>query len=181
MEFLSKFVGVTLDTETDKRIRQQPDTTIPEDGGRTYLHIAVLNRNDRPAQFLLSVGAKPSLPDAMGKTPLHLLGESRPGPAWPIQLAELLLDKGASLKAQDLRGRTPLHAACDDVESGLMDAEYLICRGADPKSIDRFGWTPSDIASIRGWTDTDITHCRGMGRDFTLPNHGHDDLDHLIY
>jgi ankyrin repeat protein len=51
----------------------------------------------------------------MGKTPLHLLGESRPGPAWPIQIAEILLDKGASL---------------------------------DPKSIDRFGWTPSDIASI---------------------------------
>ena len=71
-----------------------------------------------------------------------------------VEVAELLLDNGAKVDdGMKTVGSTPLHAAATCVkESSQMFkmVERLLCWGADIEAKNTSGYTPLDIATIRG-------------------------------
>ncbi|XP_051696009.1 ankyrin repeat domain-containing protein 54 isoform X3 [Oryctolagus cuniculus] len=79
------------DVETVQQLLEDgADPCAADDKGRTALHFASCNGNDRIVQLLLDHGADPNQRDGLGNTPLHL---------------------GARVDALDRAGRTPLHLA----------------------------------------------------------------------
>jgi len=115
------------------------------------LHVAARTTNIHAARKLIAAGADVKARDGQGRTALHVARSTAIG--IPFDLYKLLVDKGAAVAARDAMGRTPLHAAYDTEEGGaqVRFAEFLVCRGAEPKPLDRFGWTPTDLALMRGW------------------------------
>lgn len=97
-------------------------------------------RTDRPGpsaevvRALLDAGADPRATDRLGRTPLHVVAESRfshererPA-AERLEILRCLIDAGADVEAEDRLGLTPLLVAVDAPEfvAALLDA------GADP-------------------------------------------------
>lgn len=97
-------------------------------------------RTDRPGpsvevvRALLDAGADPRATDRRGRTPLHVVAESRlpyereRPVAERLEVLRCLLDAGADVEAEDRLGLTPLLVAVDAPEfvAALLDA------GADP-------------------------------------------------
>jgi len=89
-------------------------------------------------------------PDARGRTPLHLAGETA-----SLAAALALLDAGARATVVDCAGRTPLHALADaDADAAesvglekVVDA--LRMRGASALARDAAGATPLHLAAVR--------------------------------
>ncbi|XP_043418472.1 ankyrin repeat domain-containing protein 54 isoform X2 [Leopardus geoffroyi] len=128
------------DVETVQQLLEDgTDPCAADDKGRTALHFASCNGNDRIVQLLLDHGADPNQRDGLGNTPLHL---GTPGGTVPATAAKLahrarpwcpglsgpcssssaactnhvpvittLLRGGARVDALDRAGRTPLHLA----------------------------------------------------------------------
>ena len=92
-----------------------------DDTGRTPLHLALLCRQYALARQLVEAGAKVTLADNAGMTPLHVLVDNRfpardlPTPAdarisvpETLSLIDLLLAHGADINARNGKGVTPL-------------------------------------------------------------------------
>ncbi len=87
-------------------------------------------------EMLLGNGAEVNLPCGVGRsTPLHMT--ARRG---SVLLAEVLVDAGAELELKDSKGETALRRAVNCGKEGMVT--YLLSRGADPESRDKFGRTP---------------------------------------
>ncbi|KAL7982399.1 hypothetical protein Chor_009997 [Crotalus horridus] len=82
------------------------DPCAADDKGRTALHFASCNGNDRIVQLLLDHGADPNQRDGLGNTPLHLAACTN-----HVPVITMLLRGGARVDALDRAGRTPLHLA----------------------------------------------------------------------
>uniref|UniRef100_A0A8C0HE57 Ankyrin repeat domain-containing protein 54 n=1 Tax=Chelonoidis abingdonii TaxID=106734 RepID=A0A8C0HE57_CHEAB len=82
------------------------DPCAADDKGRTALHFASCNGNDRIVQLLLDHGADPNQRDGLGNTALHLAACTN-----HVPVITLLLRGGARVDALDRAGRTPLHLA----------------------------------------------------------------------
>uniref|UniRef100_A0A667GLU2 Ankyrin repeat domain-containing protein 54 n=1 Tax=Lynx canadensis TaxID=61383 RepID=A0A667GLU2_LYNCA len=82
------------------------DPCAADDKGRTALHFASCNGNDRIVQLLLDHGADPNQRDGLGNTPLHLAACTN-----HVPVITTLLRGGARVDALDRAGRTPLHLA----------------------------------------------------------------------
>lgn len=112
------------------------------DRGVTPLWLAVGGpfRTDRPGpsvgvvRALLDAGADPRATDRIGRTPLHVVAESRLSykREWAVaerlEILRCLTDAGADVEAEDQLGLTPLLVAVDAPQfvAALLDA------GADP-------------------------------------------------
>ncbi|XP_029445997.1 ankyrin repeat domain-containing protein 54 [Rhinatrema bivittatum] len=95
------------DLETVERLLESgADSCAADDKGRTALHFASCNGNDRIVHLLLRHGADPNQRDGLGNTPLHLAACTN-----HIPVITTLLQGGARVDALDRAGRTPLHLA----------------------------------------------------------------------
>nr|XP_033785457.1 ankyrin repeat domain-containing protein 54 isoform X1 [Geotrypetes seraphini] len=95
------------DLETVERLLEGgADPCAADDKGRTALHFASCNGNDRIVYLLLRHGADPNQRDGLGNTPLHLAACTN-----HIPVITTLLQGGARVDALDRAGRTPLHLA----------------------------------------------------------------------
>ena len=82
------------------------DLNLPDDAGRTPLHLAATHCQTNVVALLLDKGAKINVKASGGATPLHLAAQE--GCA---DVVKLLLDKGAKVNVRDDQGRTPLDRA----------------------------------------------------------------------
>gem|GEM_PF-2659316 len=110
--------------------------------GTTPLLSAVTMRRTNMVEFLLSHGAAVDSTNRYGRTPLHeasYIGDEH--------LARILISSGADINAVSRSG-TPLHSAV--YSRGTNIVEYLVKAGADTTITNRRGYTPVDLARIRG-------------------------------
>lgn len=115
-----------------------PDTSLPENGGGTPLHLAAKHA---PVEVVMMLFRAIDIdtPDAMAKTALHhacLRGRA--------EVAEALLDGGASTEAVDSGGCSPLFLASRHGHEECVEA--LLYRGADARSANGRGQTPLNAA-----------------------------------
>lgn len=92
---------------------------------------------------LLQCGAKPTLADARGRTPLHWLAAGQN----PHTLTDgaLLLAHGADPNARDREGFTPLHFALTNRHGNVRRGDFvklLLTHGAFPDATNALGQTP---------------------------------------
>ncbi|CAB0037205.1 unnamed protein product, partial [Trichogramma brassicae] len=134
----------------------QDPNCIEQTTGNSPLHFALNKptRHKEVAELLLRRGANPTLANAQGKTPLHLICDcSYDDDGLATLLFELVDEKHQPLQinARDESGCTPLHYV-----TGKKLAELLLRRGADPTSANAEGETPLHqiIPSAR---DKDLT------------------------
>jgi hypothetical protein len=110
-------------------------------GQETILHrIAFLDPKATEAvAFLLRRGAKPSVPDRFGNTPLHYAVEKEKA----LPLVKLLLDSGADPNARNAKGYTVADFAVLSMHSEYVDE--LTAHGG------RFGGSQEALYNQRGW------------------------------
>lgn len=98
--------------------RRKADMSIAAaDDRHSPLATALRSGNDGNVATLLRAGANPSAPDALGNTPLHIVGKiGLPG------MALLLLDAGADPHATNARGHTFEHYLFDRQDDQLTHA-----------------------------------------------------------
>jgi ankyrin repeat protein len=82
------------------------DLNLPDDAGRTPLHLAATHCHTNVVALLLDKGAKIDPRAAGGTTPLHLAAQGG-----CVEVVNLLLAKGAKVNARDDQNRTPLDRA----------------------------------------------------------------------
>lgn len=124
----SVIVSLLLEAEAD------PHTADQE--GQTAMHWAA--RRGDPGVFtaLARAGASLIVPDDQGRTPLHLVSDSRDESLF----IAMLVDAGANANARDRNGRTPLHSVAARRRPSAVAA--LVAAGADPDARDADGNTP---------------------------------------
>jgi len=79
------------------------DLNLPDDAGRTPLHLAATHCRTDVILLLLNKGARINAKANGGATPLHLAAQGG-----CVDAVNLLLAKGAKVNARDDQGRTPL-------------------------------------------------------------------------
>jgi|SRR5665213_548383 len=92
------FAAVAQDLATNSY-----DLNLPDDAGRTPLHLAAAHCRTDVVLLLLNKGAKIDPKATGGTTPLHLAAQGG-----CVDVVNLLLAKGAKVNARDDQKRTPL-------------------------------------------------------------------------
>lgn len=116
------------------------------------LHLAAQTLTVPAVQALVAHGAALDLPDAKGRSPLHLVclararWDNKAAAAARYKCAEILLKAGA-LSLADASGSTPLHACCDVGDAQCV--ELLVKSGA-AQTTDENGDTPLHVAAAKG-------------------------------
>jgi len=97
------------------------DLNLPDDGGLTPLHLAVLHCHTNVVALLLKDGADVNRKGKDNETPLHLAAQEG-----CIDAASMLLEKGANVNPHDHQGRTPLGRAEQWIQdTNDMTAQFL--------------------------------------------------------
>ena len=94
-------------------------------------------------EYLLTHGAKPSLPDLTNRTPMHwacFYGHAK--------IVDLLLEHGADVNAADDEGVCPIHVACLSCQIDIVNA--LSNAGADLSAFDKHLRSPMHYAAKSG-------------------------------
>ena len=112
--------------------------------GETALHCAVRGGNEKCVKELMKAGAKGSLCDNDGNTPLILASKTR----YPnLAVLKQLLEEKSVINIQNKEGRTALHYTCGQA----MGTELLLSSGANPDIQDSQENSPLHIAAIEGF------------------------------
>ncbi len=109
----------------------------------TPVYYAVKKNDVKMVKFLLSKGAKLSVQDEYGITPLHK--------ATSKEMAEFLLNNGLDLSARDNFGNTVMHNAATDGNVELV--QFLICRNNKLTEGEAKKDTPLMLAAARNKTE----------------------------
>ncbi|XP_074655199.1 uncharacterized protein LOC141908863 [Tubulanus polymorphus] len=115
---------------------------------QTPLHKAIQFRQYEIMQALLEAGADVGIPDAAGRSSLHLVAE-----AGPLRALKLLIEFGiAEEMPRDKRGRKPIHAAVSYRQTEIV--RLLVSEiPADVDAFDNDGMTPLLLAVLGGFSD----------------------------
>ena len=109
--------------------------------GRTALHHATIEGEERLVDLLLGRTAQPALADHEGWTPLHYAARG-----YELPIARRLLDAGAPVDVLDAHGNTPLFRAVFDSRGRGEMIRLLLQAGADRDRKNRHGTSPWDLA-----------------------------------
>jgi len=103
-------------------------------------------------QLLVSRGADPNLPNAIGTTPLIVAAGlgwvgnfSANAPGQWMNAVKFCLDHGADINAADAKGYTALHGAAVRGDNEMIN--FLISKGANVKAVTKTGDTVADMAN----------------------------------
>jgi ankyrin repeat protein len=107
---------------------------------QTPLHLAMVRDWFKLARILIDRGADANAEDTDGKTPLHLLSESRAHNCDALDLLWVLLKRGVVVNRQDKNSETPLLLAMG--RGWLKFARILLEHGADANVKRNNGKTP---------------------------------------
>jgi ankyrin repeat protein len=124
-------------------------TLMPENDGKTPLHIATSTGHKKAVSLLLEKGANVNAKDRKeGRTPLHVACCRNARGA----IVSLLLEKGANIHAKEYDGRTPLHRACEYGHENII--LLLLDKGADVNAKDVSGntWKYATSQGLLQWT-----------------------------
>ncbi|CAB0032088.1 unnamed protein product [Trichogramma brassicae] len=129
------FANCTRDLQLDAR----------DNEGDTPLHLALDRCDGEVAEILLGRGADPTLVNARGETPLHVIVAGIFTKRFVNEFFALCDEFGwtVQLDARDNEGNTPLHRVLDS--RGKEAAEILLRRGADPTLVNARGETPLHV------------------------------------
>ncbi|XP_030176440.1 ankyrin repeat domain-containing protein 54 isoform X1 [Lynx canadensis] len=131
------------DVETVQQLLEDgTDPCAADDKGRTALHFASCNGNDRIVQLLLDHGADPNQRDGLGNTPLHL---GTPGGTVPATAAKLA--HGARPWCSGLSG--PCSSSSAACTNHVPVITTLLRGGARVDALDRAGRTPLHLAKSK--------------------------------
>jgi ankyrin repeat protein len=102
-------------------LERTADINLPQEHGKTLLHVAAAGRSPEVVQLLLERQADVNRKDSRGNTPLHIAAQFQ----GVQEVIRLLLTFGADLTLQNDDGNTALLLAC---EYGHMAAVQLILK-----------------------------------------------------
>jgi uncharacterized protein len=110
------------------------------------LHRAVYGENPDVVSLLLRRGAKVSIADRTGDTPLvnAISGFGLSDPH-RVAIAEILIANGASVRRPNKDGWTPIHWAASYGQPDII--KLLLAKGADINALDAEGKTPLDVVA----------------------------------
>ena len=111
--------------------------------GRTPLHVAVMNNNEKLAELLIKRGANVNAQDDEVWIPLHFAVIRN-----NLRLADLLIRNGANLNIQNAGGWTPLHFAAHIGNMAMV--RLLLSQGADATKRVSGGLLSLDVARNAG-------------------------------
>jgi carbon storage regulator CsrA len=97
-----------------------------DQGGRSQLHDAVIDRRGRQIDELLAGGADVNRKDKGGWTPLHFAAQEQ-----DVEMATTLIEAGAEVDSKDHCGKTPLWRAVSDYHGDGRLIELLRHNAAD--------------------------------------------------
>jgi hypothetical protein len=111
------------------------DVNAKDESGLTALHFSCKKDQFAIINLLLDNGANVDVRDSGGWTPLHLALKN-------VEVARLLVSKGgANVNAKiNFGGQTTLHLAVKIADIAMI--RFLLNKGADLNSKDKYGWTP---------------------------------------
>ncbi|KAK3179274.1 hypothetical protein K4F52_009245 [Lecanicillium sp. MT-2017a] len=147
------YTGCRLKTAAKVQVNQQ------DEYGRTALHYACKLKRAELIKALPRFGAKMSIKDNNGRTPLHAFAEERAGremwragnepeSPYPSDFIAILKEHVADdVDAADDAGRTALAVACS--EFSVERVKVLLAIGANPNIRDEKSWTPLHHAMCR--------------------------------
>merc|ERR1711998_682400 len=121
-------------------------TFVPQDDpdGKSTLHVAAEGNSFEVVEWLLREGANADLLDAMGRTALH--GACADGTANAVRA---MVQGGIALDTPDaVENWTGLHFAA--AYNHVACVQLMLAGGANPNAEDKWGRSPSYIASQRG-------------------------------
>uniref|UniRef100_A0ABD2XL08 Uncharacterized protein n=1 Tax=Trichogramma kaykai TaxID=54128 RepID=A0ABD2XL08_9HYME len=136
---------------------QTVDVDARDDFGRTPLHLAVRDKNEKLAELLLRRGANPNRTKSGGLTALHIMCKEGQGDDdiyndyVDEEFVELFfkinheMQLSVKVDAVDEKGNTPLYYALHSGAGKVV--ELLLRNGADPNLADAEGLTPLHIIS----------------------------------
>ena len=113
---------------------------------RTYLHWAASKDNAQLVEYLLKNGADLSVEDSGGRTPFQfgLVGNMK------AETMQKFFNKGISPKYTDENGANLILLSAAKDNENLSLTRFLIAKGVDAKSKDRYGRTVADYAARMG-------------------------------
>ncbi|RUS91960.1 hypothetical protein EGW08_000173 [Elysia chlorotica] len=122
---------------------REPDT------GYTPLLLAVLHGSKEIAERLIFNCADVTAKDVKGNTGLHLaVFHGR------LDVVELMIFNDAEINSQNEDGNTALHIACEtSVDQRVKIICKLIQSGANAWIVNKYSWTPLDIAAMHNRVD----------------------------
>lgn len=124
------------DTETTKALLDGgAEKDAKDKQGKTPLHYAVEQGNEKIVKELLEVGANKDAADRQRKSPLHYAVDQK-----NIEACKILLEADADKNFKDDLGKTPLHYAVD--QKNIDAFKILLEAGADQNVTDKQGKTP---------------------------------------
>ena len=116
---------------------------VPDRGGRTSLHVAVLDGDLPRVRALAADEQQLNRADNRGFTPLHFAAQKQ-----DAAIAELLLEAGCGVDPVDSFGNTPLWTAVYNTEDDGSVIRLLRARGADPWHRNTSGNSPVYLARL---------------------------------
>jgi ankyrin repeat protein len=120
---------------------QKSEIDLLDGDARTPLVHAALSGNFDALSWLIQEGANINHQDRNGWSALHFAVQEKHADA-----IRCLLENGAAVDIKDIHGNTPLSRAAYDARSDYELVRLLISHGADPKSKNRAGRSPVDLA-----------------------------------
>ncbi|MCP4135081.1 MAG: hypothetical protein GY754_29165 [bacterium] len=107
--------------------------------------------NPRITNLLIKHGAKVTIRDYTGSTPLHAIMKDS-----GVESAKVLIKNGAHINAKDNDGNTPLHyCGSDNCKDGTM-MRYMLSAGANVHAKNKYLLTPLHIAAAGMFGDGHI-------------------------
>ena len=128
-----------------KQPKRKPRPGVDE-YGRSPLHYAALNGDQRELITLLDAGASADAQDDNGWTALHFAAQDR-----HAAIVESLLKRGANPNLLNSHGNGPLWVALMSSRNDLSNVKMLLAAGASPDQKNASGRSPRDMAlTIKG-------------------------------
>ncbi len=122
------------------------DSNFKNSVGETLLHWAVIKNDKALVELLFKQGARATVTNDQGDTPLHYAAKS------DASMLEMLLNGGSAINAKNRKGETPLIIALEEHNG---DAVHLLLKhGADPNMVSAHKLSALHIAILKGDKDS---------------------------